>query len=156
MKGTGGALAYLLARSTINRMRAWVRRITTPRYAAAFLVGAGYLYLMLGRSRFPTTPPPTGSEDFVLLVYEPVIVVLVILTWLFGAAEPAIFFTPADIQMLFPAPVSRRALVRYKLVQAQLPILFTVFVWRMLFRTTSPSFSRSGNHTPSAAVSSER
>ena len=142
MKGPGGALAYLLARSTINRARAWVRRITTPRYAAAFLVGAGYLYLMLGRSRFPTATPTTGTgDDLVPLFYEMAVVLAVILTWVFGAAEPGIYFTPADIQMLFPAPVSRRALVRYKLVQAQLPILFTVFVWRMIFRSTSPSFA---------------
>ena len=142
MKGPGGALAYLLARSTINRARAWVRRITTPRYAAAFLVGAGYLYVMLGRSRFPTSTPTTGiGDDFVPLFYEMAVVLAVVLTWVFGAAEPGIYFTPADIQMLFPAPVSRRALVRYKLVQAQLPILFTVFVWRMIFRSTSPSFA---------------
>ena len=144
MSDARNALGYLLSRSTVNRARVWFRRVITPRYAAAFLVGAGYLYLVLGQhypGPTPTAIAASGSNDIVPFLYELLIVFSAILTWVVGAAEPAIVFTPADIQMLFPAPVSRRALVQYKLVQAQLPILFTVFVWRMIFRRTTPALA---------------
>jgi ABC-2 type transport system permease protein len=38
------------------------------------------------------------------------------------------------VQLLFPAPLSRAALVRYKVAQAQVVVLFSVIIWAVLLR----------------------
>ena len=53
---------------------------------------------------------------------------------MFGDPEPALTFTNAEVQLLFPAPVSRRALVHYKLAQAQVPILISVLIWKIVLQ----------------------
>jgi hypothetical protein len=58
--------------------------------------------------------------------------------WLFGADRGTLAFAPAEVQFLFPAPVSRRALVHAKLVRTQLAILLNTLIlslsnsWRNL------------------------
>ncbi|MEO6463279.1 MAG: hypothetical protein ABIP29_09405, partial [Candidatus Eisenbacteria bacterium] len=53
--------------------------------------------------------------------------------WLVPAQDAALDFTPAEIHFFFPAPVARRQLVHYKLMRAQIGILFgaliTSFFW---------------------------
>lgn len=49
--------------------------------------------------------------------------------WLFGGDHTALAFTQAEVSLLFPAPVSRRALIVYKLLKAQSPILLTAIFW---------------------------
>jgi len=130
------ALRYLLFRSFVNRLAAQVKRVRSPRYALAFLAGAAYLYYFVGRGLArgftASSTASTGDSSAYVLAYEALLVLSAILTWVVGAAEPAIGFTRADIQMLFPAPVSRGAVVRYKLAQTQLAILFSVLVWSLL------------------------
>lgn len=142
MSTTGGALTYLAVRSFVNRVRVQFRRVKTPRYAIAFLFGAYYLWFVFsggGYSRYRTTPPPMiGTGDLWPVLYETLLAISAMYTWLFGAAEPAIAFTPADVQMLFPAPVSRQSLVRLKLAQVQIAILFSVLLWLVLLQRTSP------------------
>jgi hypothetical protein len=53
-----------------------------------------------------------------------------------GGAGPAraLAFTPAEEHLLFPAPVTRRGLVRWKLWRAQLGILLNTVIWSVLLR----------------------
>jgi ABC-2 type transport system permease protein len=136
-----GALRYLVVRSTVNRLHVQLRRLKTPRYVLALLAGGLWLMGVFSRSMVSPHAAGTGSDDFAgffPMIYEAVLVLSALLTWIFGKAEPAIAFTGADVQMLFPAPVSRSALVRYKLVQAQFPILFTVVIWLAFLTQSSP------------------
>ena len=139
MRGTAGAFRYLLARSFWNRAHVQLRRVKSPRYALGFLVGALYLWNIFRRGGVYTgtrgLSPASGlaaADDFTSLAIEALLVLSTLATWIFGGSEPALAFTPADVQLLFPAPVSRRTLVRYKLVQAQFSILFSVLVWTVL------------------------
>jgi hypothetical protein len=54
--------------------------------------------------------------------------------WMAGADARALAFTPAELHLLFPAPVTRRGLVAYKLVRAQLAILANTVIWTVLLR----------------------
>jgi ABC-2 type transport system permease protein len=54
--------------------------------------------------------------------------------WLATPDRTALAFTPAEVHLLFPAPVSRRALVQSKLLRGQVAILLNVVVWVVLLR----------------------
>jgi hypothetical protein len=101
-----------------------------PRYAVAILVGVGYLSLLfLGQRQGDDAPVSVPAVQFggTLLL-----AVLALKWWLFGADRLALAFNPAEIQFLFPAPVSRAALLGFKLVRAQLMILVNVLIWVVL------------------------
>jgi ABC-2 type transport system permease protein len=60
-------------------------------------------------------------------------VTLVLLwTWIFGADRRAIAFSRAEVTWLFPAPVTRRQLIQYKLLRGQFVVLFNVLLWTFL------------------------
>jgi hypothetical protein len=61
---------------------------------------------------------------------------LVLLPWAFPAGPGAIFFSRSEIQFLFPAPVSRRTLMRFRIAKSQLAILFGVLVTAVIFTRT--------------------
>ena len=54
--------------------------------------------------------------------------------WIFGADRGTLAFAPAEVQFLFPAPVSRRALVHAKLTRTQLAILLNTIIFSVLLR----------------------
>jgi hypothetical protein len=51
-----------------------------------------------------------------------------LLTWLFRKGQPSLGLSEADIQFLFPAPISRRAILHYALLKAQFPVLLSAFI----------------------------
>jgi hypothetical protein len=127
-----GPAAYLVSRSARNWIRGLWRKLRSPRYAAAILIGAAYVALLLFGQRhaaggaLPARTVALGGSVFLALV--------VAKWWLFGADRLALAFTPAEIQFFFPAPVSRSALLAYKLLRAQRLILVNVLVWTFLLR----------------------
>ncbi|MEO8634847.1 MAG: putative ABC exporter domain-containing protein [Gemmatimonadales bacterium] len=124
------AAAFLLTRSVINRARQFRRRLKSPRYAIALLLGAGYLVLIFfGQPRADSALLPSGT---IVSIGTLLLALFTLKWWLFGADRTALAFTPAEIQFLFPAPVSRAALLSYKLLRAQLPILLSVLIWTVL------------------------
>ena len=52
--------------------------------------------------------------------------------WIFGSERRVLAFSPADVTFLFPGPVTRRGLVSYKLLRAQLVVLFNTLLWTLL------------------------
>ncbi|HVT40042.1 MAG TPA: putative ABC exporter domain-containing protein, partial [Gemmatimonadaceae bacterium] len=130
-----GALAWLVWTTTRNRLASQGRRLRNPRYAAAFAVGALYFWWFLFRpttSPLRTSNPLLGSTSAAL---SPLLVVLLLSgVWVFGGDRTALAFAPAEVSMLFTAPLTRRALIVYKLVRAQLAILVTSVIWVFLLR----------------------
>lgn len=126
-----GAALYLLRATVRNRGRRILRQLRSPRYLLAVLVGVAYLGLVLfGQRAGPgggLPAPVLAGGGTVLLV------VLVAKWWLFGADRSALAFSPAEVQFLFPAPLSRPAILGYKLARNQLLILFNVVLWTLLF-----------------------
>jgi ABC-2 type transport system permease protein len=128
------ALRYLLWRSALNRMRGQVARLKRPRYLLAILAGGLYFGTLLFNSRMPSPLAGSTSSTIGQLIYTAVIFVTVASGWVFGSDRPALVFSEAEVQLLFPAPLSRSALVRYKVAQAQIVVMFSVVIWVVLLR----------------------
>jgi hypothetical protein len=126
-----GSLGYLAARSTRNRLVRQLRRLRTPRYVLALLLGLAYLWYIGVRQRPMSGPTQVSSEVIELLAASGVTAVL-LWTWIFGADRRALAFSRAEVTWLFPAPVTRRQLIQYKLLRGQFVILFNVFLWTFL------------------------
>lgn len=125
-------LAWLLVRGWRNRLMRRAQRIRQPRYAFALIAGLAYFWLVLGR---PGRPAPFGAaatEPSALAIYAFGLAILTASWWLFGSDEVALAFSPADVQLLFPAPVTRRQLVLFKLLQAQFVIWLSTVIWLVL------------------------
>ena len=140
------AFAYLLLASWWNRFISQIRRVRSPRYAVALIVGGLYLWWFFFR---PTQVGPAASILFLGRPMQFVAVVFVVLstlgTWVFGSDRTALAFSPAEVALLFPAPLSRRALLGYKLFRSQIIVLINALIWVFILRrgdTGLPSLFR--------------
>lgn len=142
-----GALWYLVAESTRGQWRSRIARLRSPRYALALVLGLAYFWFLYFRPQ-PSTPrgphagDPSAGFFSVLGTAAPLLIVLYTAwTWIFGGDRTALAFSEAEVSLLFPAPLSRRALIGYKLLQAQLPVFFTACLWVVLMRRSFGSMS---------------
>ncbi len=138
------ALFYLQYHSTRNRLVTRFKRLQQPKYLIGAIAGGLYFYFYFFRYLFqgvgrggahagvPAVPPE------LLQLVEPVaalvLLVIVVLAWLIPHARAALTFTEAEVAFLFPAPVSRRNLVHFKLVRSQLRILFSALLLTLFSR----------------------
>jgi ABC-2 type transport system permease protein len=129
------SLAFFAAGRTLrNASRRKLGRLREPRYMIGFLLGAAYFAMILTRPGARTGRPaatlrlPAQGGDLLLLAGAAVLAVVTLLTWLFRKGQPALGLSEAEIQFLFPAPVSRKALLHYALLKAQLPVLFSALI----------------------------
>jgi hypothetical protein len=133
------AFWYLMRRSLRNRLIRQMDRLREPRYAISLLVGVAYIWFFLFSQRRPTSVNPgTVFATLVPLLGSLFLFIAVARWWLFGGNQAALTFTPAEIQFLFPAPLSRAALIRWKLLRSQLRILLNTIVWIVITRRTRP------------------
>ena len=133
--GILGAFVFLTWHSARNRVRQQARRLRNPRYILAIVLGVAYLYAALFRQGRPggglaTALFGTGA-DIVLAV---ALVLQASQWWLFGSDQTALAFSQAEVQFLFPAPVSRRSLLHFKLLRSQLVVLLNTALWVLLLR----------------------
>lgn len=130
------AVVYLQARSLVNRTRQLRQRLKSPRYAIALVLGAGYLTLVFfGQPRANSGALPPRAIEWIGTLG---LALFTLKWWVFGADRTALAFTPAEIQFLFPAPVSRMALLGYKLARAQVRVLLSVLIWTVLLHRHGP------------------
>lgn len=125
------ALGYLAVRSMRNRIVRQVRRLRNPRYAVALLLGVAYLWAIGVRQR-PSSGGPEISPEVVELLAAVGVTLMLLYTWLFGSDRRALAFSRAEVTWLFPAPLSRAQLIRYKLLRGQFVVLFNVVLWTFL------------------------
>src|SRR5947208_3831267 len=139
-----GALAYLQVQSIKNRLRVRLRRLKKPKYLAGAVVGAAYFYffffrnLLAGRRGAAFVTSATSPET--LALFESIgalaLFVMVLSAWIFPQERAALVFTEAEIAFLFPAPVTRRTLIHFKLLRSQAAILFTTLLLTLVTRRT--------------------
>ena len=133
------ASLYIIVCSARNRLRLRVRRLREPRYLLGAMAGAAYIYFSFfarmrsstgsaarRRGRGPAEPPADLS---ILVAAGPAIAGMVLLgitalAWFLPASSGLLDFSESEMQFLFPAPVSRRALLIHRLLRSQLGILF--------------------------------
>jgi hypothetical protein len=133
-----GALIYLQVQSLKNRLRARLRRLKKPKYLAGAAVGAAYFYFFFFRHFFAGRRPATGVAPETLVLFELlgalVLFAMVLSAWIFPHERAALAFTEAEIAFLFPAPVTRRTLIHFKLLRSQIAILFTTLLLTLVTR----------------------
>jgi hypothetical protein len=138
-----GALWYLRITSLAGRIRSRLRRLKQPKYLAGAVVGALYFYLVfLRRAHRPQfgpggagSPAEALPSDLLMLFGEIgalTLLVVLAINWLVPR-HAALPFSESEIAFLFPAPVSRRMLVHYRLLGAQLGIAFTALIFTVVF-----------------------
>lgn len=130
------ALLYLQFHTVKNRTWMRLKRLKQPKYLAGAIVGGLYFYYYFFRHLF-MAPPPGGLPSFgtadnnrLFLEAAASLVLLIILAfaWILPSKRAALTFTEAEIAFLFPAPITRRGLIHYKLLRSQAAILFTVLL----------------------------
>ena len=131
------ALLYLQFQSFKNRSWQRLRRLKRPKYLAGAIVGGLYFYfyffrwLFLGGSSAPHGLVQAASGDNLALfesIGATVLFVIVLLSWLLPKDRAALAFSEAEVAFLFPAPISRRTLIHYKLLRSQIGILISTLV----------------------------
>ena len=134
-----GALLYLRFTSFKNWLLVRGRRLRQPKYLVGALVGCAYFYFFffrpLGEGETPRMPPASGEARRAMELAAAALPVdwlpatsalgaLGLLTfftfmWIIPAQRAALGFSEAEIAFLFPAPVSRRGLVHFRLISSQ-------------------------------------
>lgn len=143
-----GALLYLRFLSLRNLVLSRVQRLQQPKYLVGAIVGAAYFYFMFFRRVH--AGPRHGGDAYGPAVFPAellpavsaigglVLLVIAALSWIVPGERAGLTFSEAEIAFLFPAPVRRRTLIYYKLLNSQVAILFTAVIVTLV--TNSWSF----------------
>ena len=151
------ALLYLRLTSLRNWLRMRLQRLKQPKYLAGAIVGAAYLWFFFFRRSFVATGVPTNAArqralqqaglamqnagvalphdlgGVPLAIGALVLLVFVTLAWVSSLERASLGFTEAEIAFLFPAPITRRGLVHFRLIDAQLRNLLGALVMTLFF-----------------------
>lgn len=134
-------LVYLTVHSIRNQIRVRLRRLRQPRYLIATVLGVGYFWFVImgaafrrGESRsMPAVPAQLKiglSLGAAMLMF-----VVAVFAWIMpGGRRPALAFTRPEVQNLFTAPISRRRLIRYRVLRSQIGALIGSLIVTVLFR----------------------
>lgn len=135
------ALLFLQYHSIKNRLWMRIKRLKQPKYLLGGIVGGLYFYFYFCRYLFglPSRHQTLGfsgtpsDPGFFELLGALLLFVAVVAAWVLPNRRAALGFTEAEVAFLFPAPISRRGLIHYKLLRSQAAILFTTLL--LLFVT---------------------
>lgn len=135
------ALVYLQATSAAGRVRARLKRLKQPKYLVGAIAGAAYLWFFVFRRMFSAQAYP-GAGQHLPAEFAPLVAPLLALAafvavayaWIVPNDRAALKFSEAETAFLFPAPLSRRGLVHFSVLRAQLAIFVSVFVMSLLLR----------------------
>ena len=116
-----------------------VKRLKQPKYLLGGIVGGIYFYFYFWRYLFQAQGGlgnfrEHSAQD--LLFYESIgalfLLVVVLAAWIFPHERTSLAFTETEVAFLFPAPITRRGLIHFKLLRSQTAILFTTLLLTLL------------------------
>lgn len=129
------ALLYLTQCRFRNQWRRFMSRATRPRYLLVYALGAAYLWMVfLGPFRVSQRPAQSARQVMDLLA--PLFGLMVLRWWLIEDDRGPLTFTPAELTFLFPAPLTRQQLIRFKLARVQVVLLVSALLSSLLARRT--------------------
>jgi ABC-2 type transport system permease protein len=143
-----GALVFLRVTSFRNWVLWRVRRLRQPKYLIGTIVAVAYFYFVFFR-RARGAPSisirgtraqaaammhalPAEWYPVALAIGAVALAVILAFMWVVPAPRAALGFSEAEIAFLFPAPVTRRSLVHFRLLTAQLRSLMAGLVMAVL------------------------
>jgi hypothetical protein len=136
------ALFYYQFHSWRNRLVARIRRLRQPKYLGGAIVGGLYFYFYLFRGFAFGPHPPSATplslspeaQDLPQTLAALLFMFLLLMSWILRSSRAALAFTEAEIAFLFPAPISRRMLLDFKLLKSQAAILFSAVIITLIRR----------------------
>lgn len=126
---------YLLGRSALNSARFRLQRLREPRYLLPILAVAGYVWLALGMPGLRSDVPGVDTralEEAAGGALQMALIVGLASSWLTAARSPTPPFSEAEVQWLFPSPLSRRTLIGYALLRPQPSLLLVACGFALL------------------------
>lgn len=156
------ASLYIIVCSARNRLRVRLRRLREPRYLIGAIVGAAYIYFSFfarfrrfspysGASRRTRSGRPVPAQAqaslTALLAAGPAIagigvMALTAASWIMPFDSGLLEFSEAEMHFLFPAPVSRRALLVHRMLRSQIGMLFGSLVIGVSVGASASGLSR--------------
>lgn len=142
------AFAYLQATSIRNKVVHRLKRLRQPKYLIGAIAGIGYFYMIFFRrgARVAFAGAATAMPGWmqqpemlatIIAVAALALLVIVALAWAVPSERAALAFSEAEVAFLFPAPLTRRMLINYKLLRSQLGILFSALLITLVSRRAS-------------------
>ncbi|HET7132217.1 MAG TPA: putative ABC exporter domain-containing protein, partial [Gammaproteobacteria bacterium] len=136
--GAVPALVYLRLATAAGQLRSRLRRLKQPKYLVGAVIGLAYVYGFFLR-RIPlgagpgvaAAPAPAAQTEIASIFPEiaaAVLLLLLALNWILPRGRAGLPFSEPEIAFLFPAPVSRRGLIHYKLIGSLLALLLTSLI----------------------------
>jgi hypothetical protein len=131
------AFAYLRAMSLANALRHRLRRLKQPKYLFGAAVMAGYVGLFFVVPMLMAKPGTLSSSPDLLYFLSGLASLLaavaVATAWLVPGDRAALAFSEAEVAFLFPAPLTRVALINFSLLRSQVTIFVSAFLLSILF-----------------------
>jgi hypothetical protein len=138
------AFVFLYGTSLRNALVQRVRRLRQPKYLVGAVVGGLYFYYFFFRHAFQSfrpvvsAPAAAATTTGFLSLVEPLaatgLLIIVVLSWIVPNRRAALQFSEAEVAFLFPAPISRRSLINFRLLRSQLGIFVSAFFLTLVFR----------------------
>ncbi|HKI69129.1 MAG TPA: putative ABC exporter domain-containing protein, partial [Verrucomicrobiae bacterium] len=148
------ALFFLQFHMVKNRLVARVKRLKQPKYLFGAIAGGLYFYFYFFRWMFHAYgrgQGPASAAPMQPLLYQSlgalIFLAFALSAWIFPRKRAALTFTEAEVAFLFPAPITRRGLINFKLARSQVGIVFSA----LLFALISGRFSSHGGFLTHAA-----
>jgi ABC-2 type transport system permease protein len=134
------ALLYLQVMTFRGRLISQLRRLRQPKYLVGAVIGIAYLYFVIFRNaRFGSGYGPRNASsvpDTLLPLITDIaalgLLIVLAVSWLVPRARAGFSFSDAEIAFLFPAPVSRRTLIHYRLLSSQAALALTALILALL------------------------
>lgn len=123
---------FITFRSFKNRMLSRLKRLRQPRYLVGFMAGLAYIWFvglrrvfMMSQLRHGTFGVRIPVSPFMTDCIALIALVPILFVWALPDETGGLVFSEAEIQFLFPAPLSRRQLLLYKVLRQQPQILIS-------------------------------
>ncbi len=114
------AVAFLWVASARNRVVRQFQRLRQPKYLVGAVVGGLYVYSAFVRPlsyRPQAGTAPVMAQLVSQFMLAAAMLGTVLSAWMLGPDRPSLSFNETEVQQFFPAPVSRRGLLHYKLAR---------------------------------------
>ena len=133
------ALLFLRLTTLRNILAVRLRRLKQPKYLFGAIAGAAYFWFFFFRhttgSRGTSLAQGlamafgSGRAEYIVAA---VLTLFVLLIWVLPGDHPGLAFTEAEVAFLFPAPLTRRQLIHYKLLDGLVMSLFGALFFTLM------------------------